>query len=316
MTSTAKHVVSGRIGYGTALVLCTVLMWGLLPIGLKITLTELDIYTATWMRFIVSGVLLAAWMIWRQALPNVRGFSLSTWLWVLLACSGMLCNYIFYASSLQFLNPETAQLLIQLAPFLVLLGGVVLFKEPFSRGQKFGVVFLIVGFLVFFNKNISQLLVADSNYSLGVVLMFVAALTWAVYALIQKRLLRKMKSMDLMLMIYIMGSCVYFPLAKPQDILTMSSLPMAMLIFCCLNTLVAYGAFAESMQHLHASQVSAIITLVPIITFACMWLAVKIWPAVLEPSDMNILAYVGGGMVVVGSILAARNNSIKEGVKT
>ena len=42
--------------------------------------------------------------------------------------------------------------------------------------------------------------------------------------------------------------------------------PVALLVFCSLNTVIAYGAFGEAMSHWDASRVSAVIALSPLLT--------------------------------------------------
>ena len=46
----------------------------------------------------------------------------------------------------------------------------------------------------------------------------------------------------------------------------LSNLQWALLAFCGVNTLIAYGSFAEAMAHIEASKVSAILALTPLIT--------------------------------------------------
>lgn len=300
------HQVSGRQGIGISLALLTALMWSVLPIALKVALQELDPYTACWIRMLVSGVMVALWMAARGqlslALPSL---DTQRSLLCLLAAAGLLGNYLFYNFSLQKLSPETAQLLIQMAPFLMLVGSVWLFREPFSRRQALGAWLVVAGLLTFFNKNLLSVLDTASDYSAGVAFMMVSSVAWALYALVQKKLLKSMSSMAIMLVIYTLGSVLFFPMAVPGALLMMSPLPAAMLAFCCVNTFVAYGAFSEAMNHIHASRVSAIITVVPILTFAVMSLLVEFWPMQFQAESLNTLAYMGAVLVVFGSALAS-----------
>ena len=61
-------------------------------------------------------------------------------------------------------------------------------------------------------------------------------------------------------MLIIYGGCtlLFTPFSQPQVILNLNSFYLLFLGFCALNTLIAYGAFAESLQHWQASRVSAI----------------------------------------------------------
>ena len=69
------------------------------------------------------------------------------------------------------------------------------------------------------------------------------------------------------------------------------------LLACCLNTLVAYGAFAEALAHWEASRVSATLSITPLVTFVAVALAAVWWPDHVQPEQINWLAY--GGAVEV-----------------
>jgi drug/metabolite transporter (DMT)-like permease len=69
-----------------------------------------------------------------------------------------------------------------------------------------------------------------------------------------------------------------------------------------LNTVVAYGAFAESLQHWEASRVSAILALAPIFTIASMSLMDWFAPGLITPERLTILGLFGAILVVAGSM--------------
>ncbi len=56
--------MTGRWRLGLSLALITSLLWGVMPIALKILLEGMDVYTISWYRFalsaVVVGVMLAA----------------------------------------------------------------------------------------------------------------------------------------------------------------------------------------------------------------------------------------------------------------
>jgi drug/metabolite transporter (DMT)-like permease len=77
------------------------------------------------------------------------------------------------------------------------------------------------------------------------------------------------------------------------------------LLFCGLNTLVAYGAFAEALEHWEASRVSAILTLTPAFTLASVWAASQVWPTLLAPERLSLGGLAGTLLVVGGSLALA-----------
>ena len=64
---------TGRWQLGFTMSLTTAVLWGFLPIALKVALTGMDVYTITWWRFAVSMLALGAFLAWRGQLPRLRG---------------------------------------------------------------------------------------------------------------------------------------------------------------------------------------------------------------------------------------------------
>lgn len=299
------HQITGKTMVGLLLALTTALLWGILPIALKILLDVFTANTITAIRFLVAAVLVGAWLGLRGKLPKLALLKQRNIAWLMaIAVLGLLLNYIFYLSGLNLLTAETAQTLIQLAPFLMMLGGILIFKERLLFWQRVGAVLLVIGLLLFFNERLVTLVLYASSETFGVLLIIIAAITWAAYALAQKQLLVHYGSKQIMYVIYLAGSLAFIPVSDFQPLLTLNLLQWALLVFCCLNTVVAYGAFAEALHHWEASKVSAVLAITPLITIVSANLVAWIWPQFI-PQQLNVWSWFGALLVVAGSALTA-----------
>lgn len=299
------QTVQVRHWYGFGLSLLTAVLWGMLPVFLKLCLEVMDAITITWYRFTLAA-LFVGWILHRaKALPPLRAIGRSNNMLIAMAAVGLIANYVLYLQGLHYLNPETAQVLIQLAPFLLMVGGILIYKERFNRYESLGAVILLGGLLLFFNDRLALLFSSLGQYTLGVLMVIVAAITWAAYALSQKHLLKALTAKQLTLLLYCAGAIVLLPFSDLRLVVAMDALQLAALIFCCANTVVAYGAFTEALHVWHASKVSAVIALAPLFTFISMEAAVRIWPTHFVPSDLDQWAYIGAALVMLGSMLAA-----------
>ncbi|UVM54624.1 DMT family transporter [Pseudomonas sp. B21-012] len=307
------HISSGRWVYGLSLSLLTAVLWGILPIKLKQVLQVMDPITVTWFRLLVSGGLLLAWLAASKRLPSFNGLGRKGWGLVLLATCGLVGNYVLYLVGLKLLSPGTAQLVVQMGPVLLLVASVFLFKERFSLGQGMGLVILLLGFGLFFNQRLDELLTSLSIYTTGVLTILLATSIWVFYALSQKQLLTVWNSMQVMMVIYLFCAALLTPWVHPLEALQLSPLQGWLLLACCLNTLVAYGAFAEALAHWEASKVSATLAVTPLITFVAVALAAWFWPDFVHAEQINTLGYVGALVVVLGSALTALGPSIMAG---
>ncbi|NMG07838.1 DMT family transporter [Brasilonema sp. UFV-L1] len=299
------HTTSGRWRFGLALSLVTVSLWGILPIALAITLQVLDVYTLIWFRFLVSFVLSAVYLGWQGKLPTLERLRSTSWMLLGIAILGLATNYILFTQGLALTTPGNAEVIIQLAPFLLGFGGLFLFRERYTLPQWIGVSVLVMGFTLFFHEQLKNLVTAHDQYLLGSGLVVLGAVTWVIYALAQKQLLQSLSSFSIMLIIY--GGCtlLFTPFANPKVILTLNPWHLGVLIFCALNTLIAYGAFAESLEHWEASRVSAVLALAPIVTLISIWLVSVLAPTLILPENISFIGIVGAVLVVTGSMTIA-----------
>jgi drug/metabolite transporter (DMT)-like permease len=296
----ALHQASGRTSLGLALSALTAACWATLPIALKLTLEALDPVTLTWFRFLVAAVLTGAWLALRGRLAGFAGLGGRGWAMLALAAAMLVGNYVFYLLGVQQTTPGNAQLVIQLAPLLMALGGVWLFGERFGLAQWLGLALLAGGMGLFFADQLRAAVHAP-GYVHGTLLVVLAAGVWAVYALAQKQLLVKLGSMQVLLVIYAAAALVLWPFAAPSTLARLDAGQWALLVFCALNTVVAYGAFAEALAHWEASRVSAVLATTPLLCLAAVALVHALWPAVLAPEPISAPGWIGALLVVAGS---------------
>ena len=299
------HQTSGRWRLGLALSLVTTILWGFLPITLAVTLQALDVYTVTWFRFLVAFAVLVVYLGARQQLPEPQKLRSASLGLLAIATLFLGSNYLLFLQGLAQTSPTTAEIIIQLASVFFGLGALAVFKERYTLHQWVGLGVLTLGLILFFNEQLKTVLTAQSTYLVGNALLVIAAATWAIYALAQKQLLDKLPSSTIMLIIY--GGCaiLFSPFAAPQQLLSLSPLHFGMLLFCALNTLIAYGSFAEALEHWEASRVSAVIALTPIVTFVAVWLVSWLAPTLITPERITTLGMLGAVLVVVGTVAIA-----------
>ncbi|MBS9761114.1 DMT family transporter [Pseudomonas mosselii] len=309
------HISSGRWVQGLLLALLTAFLWGILPIKLKQVLQVMDPVTVTWYRLSVSGGLLFAWLTANRRLPSFSRLGIKGKGLLAVAVAGLVGNYVLYLVGLNLLSPGTAQLVVQLGPVLLLVASVFVFKERFSLGQGLGLLVLLVGFGLFFNQRLEELLTSLGAYTTGVLTIILATSIWVFYALSQKQLLTVWNSQQVMMVIYLCCALLLTPWVHPLEALQLSPVQGWLLLACCLNTLVAYGAFAEALAHWEASRVSATLALTPLVTFVAVALAAWLWPDYVHAEQINGLGYVGAVTVVLGSALVALGPSLIAGWK-
>lgn len=301
----AMHQVSGRWRLGLALALSTAAFWATLPVALKVALEQIDPYTLTWARFAFAAVVMLLWLTARRQLGQFRALGGRRWLMLAVAGLMLIGNYVGYLLGLKFTTPANAQLLIQAAPLLMGLGGLLVFGERYSLGQWVGLGAIVVGLGMFFSDQSGRALPAGGDYLLGAALIGAAALVWAVYALLQKQLLTTLSSPAILGFIYVVATVVLWPLAQPESLLALDRRHLVALVYCALNTLGAYGAFAEALAHWEASRVSVVLALTPLMCVAAVSAAHALNPSLIAAEQIGVLGWVGALAVVAGSAVSS-----------
>jgi drug/metabolite transporter (DMT)-like permease len=284
--------------------LITALSWATLPVALKITLEQLDPYTLTWFRFLVAALCMLAWVGMRRGLGAFAGLGGRRWGMLLVAALGLIGNYVFYLLGVQHTTPGNAQLLIQLAPLLMALGGIFVFRESYKPAQWAGLGVIVLGLLLFFREQLAHA-VSGRDYAFGSMLVGVAAVVWALYALLQKQLLTRLDSPSIQLFIYALAAVLLLPLAHPRALLALDARHAWLLAFCSINTLVAYGAFAEALAHWQASRVSAVLAVTPLLSLATIAALHALSPASVAAETVGAFGYTGAALVVLGSAMCS-----------
>jgi drug/metabolite transporter (DMT)-like permease len=290
---------------GLTLSLTTAALWGLLPIALKVVLEGMDAYSITWWRFAAAMAGLGAFLAWRGELPRLAGNGRPALALLAIATLTLTGNYVLYLVALDHATPSVTQVVIQLAPLMLLVGGVIVFHERFARVQWAGFAVLFAGLLLFFNERLPELARPTEGLGLGVALTVAAGVSWAIYGLAQKKLLAHFGAQQVLWMIYVGAFVLLLPASLPASIGELDGLQLGMLAFCCVNTLAAYGSFGEALYHWELSRVSAVLATAPLFTIGAMWIVERLGLGLVPAEGLNVLSIVGALMVVAGSMTCA-----------
>lgn len=288
-----------------ALALVTAILWGILPLALRVLLPAMDTFTITWYRFGSSAVVVGAFLVHRAALPSPLRLGTLLRALLVVAVIGLTINYTLFVVGVRLTTPAIAQTVTQLSSIFLLFGGLLIYREKFSRLQWFGLALLLGGLLLFFNRRLPEIFNSHSHLGAGVLVLTVGSLAWACYGLAQKRLLREYTSAQILWLLYVGGFVLLLPLVHPARLLSLDAAQGWALAFCCFNTLIAYGAYARAMSLGEVTRVSATVTTSPLFALLGSALAAAWVPQFAAAESPNLLTIVGACGVVAGSAVCA-----------
>jgi len=143
------------------------------------------------MLFALPFFLTMAWWTSRGKPPLTRREGLSVFG---LGVTGYyLASYLDF-SGLSYISASLERLILYLNPTLVLLLGLVLYKRPISRMQQLGMAISYVGVLVVFGHEVN---LSGEGVALGALLVFLSAVSYAVYLSFSGELVQKLGSLRL-----------------------------------------------------------------------------------------------------------------------
>jgi drug/metabolite transporter (DMT)-like permease len=219
--------------------------------------------------------------------------------WTLLSLGGVgwfgVYNLTLNAGE-RHVDAGTAAMIIQIGPIIVALLAVPMFGERLHTWLVAGMVVGFTGVAV-----IARGSTTDAGASmLGVVLVLVAAAMYAVGVLTQKVLLRRIPSVQVVFVSFLMGAVTCLPFASDlPSIVADGGAGLWWIVYLgVLPTAVAFTTWAYALTHTDAGALSLTTFLVPGIATLVAWLTINEVP----PS----LSFVGGALAIVGVLMTRK----------
>lgn len=276
-------------------------MWGVLAIALKVASKAIDSPTIVWFRFLLAFSGMALWaaindpkalkILYRPSLILVVSTLMLAW------------NYIGFMLGVQYTTPGNAQVAVQTGQVVLAIFGVVFFKEKLSLVQGFGFLLALLGFWMFYQQHLSALPENKSEYTKGMLLTVSAALTWAVYAAMQKKLVRYHPVATLNIFIFGLPVLLYFPFVNFAILGHLSLGYWLLLIFLGANTLISYVCLSLALKYMEAGKVSVLLIMNPILTFVIMGVLTWLQVSWIAPEHFSVLSVLGALIALGGAML-------------
>ena len=287
---------------GLIYAIITATFWGFMAIVLKVVTYELPPVTVVWFRFLTAFLVLGLWtLLFRR--KDFRIFARPPWM-LFLAALFLGGNYMGFIAGIKYVSPSASQIFIQFAPVGFALSGILIFREHVNWRHLIGFALVLAGIGLFYSEQLADLAEKGTgeHFTLGMFLVLGGGLSWAVFATFQKMLVKKVRPNQLNLFIYGFWALMLIPLVRFAKLEGMPPTYWILLVYLGLNTVIAYGSLALAIKYTHATRVSVIITLNPVLTFVSMALLTRMEVTWIEPEAFSFLSFLGAVTVLSGAI--------------
>lgn len=297
--------MTGMQGKGKALVAlwAAVILWASSFIALKFAFQHFDPMVVIFGRMIIAS---ACFLLVFKSLSKVNYQSGD---WKLLLFMGI-CEpglyFIFEALALSYTDASQAGMICALLPLMVAIGARFTLNERISRKTLSGFGLAIVGAVIL--SAAASPTETASNPVLGNFLEFMAMICATGYMLALKRLTPRYNPWFLTMVQAFIGALFYFPLL----FLPTTELPtefsfygtLAVVYLGIFVTIAAYGLYNYGMSKIPASQASAFINLIPVITL--------FFGFIFLDEILNWIQYAASGVVIAGVYLSQDKQKKRE----
>ena len=187
-------------------------------------------------------------------------------LWYLIICAlfGVVINMLCFFEGLSITSPINASLIMITTPLIVYLISWTLFKEEREYKRFTGVVLGLFGAAILITNGSSQFKI--DNF--GDVLIFLNAVSYAIYLILIKSMMKKYHPITVLKIIFLVGLIIIFPFGWHElSIVDFSILPtqifLKVLFVVLFTTCIAYFLNIYAIRILKSSTVAFYIYLQP-----------------------------------------------------
>ena len=224
--------------------------------------------------------------------------------WILLVIAGLIGYYLsswLDFAGLMYISASLERIILFLYPTLTVIATSVIYKHKLSP-KTICAIALSYGGTVIVMLQEQSTVPHESNFWLGVSLVFASAFSFACYLLLTSGLIQKFGSWNytgLALSIACMGTLVHFAMVTPNPVGLLSQLPPTILWYGIalglLVTVLPTILIAQSISRLGAAQSAMIGSIGPILTIL---LAVA-----LLGEHMNAIQWIGCVLNIIGVMM-------------
>ena len=278
---------------GILLTLTAAGLWGFTPVGTK---AALDGFTPEFLGFVRLAV--AALLFRLLAGRSARWFVADVWIW--LAGAGLGADFLLYNYGVQRTAANVAGLVINIELLSTIVLAVWILGEQLSIRRLFGGAVMLGGVLIVSLDGLTWSDVARSDRMLGNVLVMLAAISWSLFAVAQRRATLKGNLFQRLTPIFSIAAIFSAPAMLRSSAWTIRPgvWPFGMFIVLTIfGTVVVYWIYARAQEFVDVSVLALLLCTIPIFTvlFAYGFLH--------EPLTWQLVS--GGGIILAGLVLIA-----------
>ncbi len=252
---------------GVLYIILTTMIWGFIPILVKIILVVFNPLTIVFVRFSLACIFF--FLLW--IIRGRKGSFLLNWRnpWLLLGGSALSLNYILFTLGVKETTAGSASLLVQSQIIFLILWGHLLLRERIDWLKGIGMLITLAGLFIVIWSEDSLAEMFASRYFWGNILVAISGLFWSFYGLSNKKLGENRRTTEILPSVFLLGVIItaiptylkleFYISPTGRDIIILIALGV-------IGTGLSYLLLSEGIKRLNASTAGVMTSLAPVFT--------------------------------------------------
>lgn len=294
---TLKKSEGEDLGLYRYLMVLAAVFWSGAFIAGKFSVEEFPVFSLTFYRFLFASIVIFGILIIKE--KNWRVNKHDFLMFLLLGVVGMVGYHIFFFLALKYTSPVNASLIGSTNPIITTILSVIFLKESIKLKNIGAVLLSFLGVsLIISNGNIDVF--KEFKVNIGDLLMIVAVICWAAYAIIAKKVLSKHSPLKTTSYSFLTCTLVLIPMViieKPWVYVPNTSLKgwLSVLYMSIFASVGGYLIHQISIKKIGPSKSSLYINLVPVFSMILAYFILG--------ESISLLKVVAAGLIIFSVIL-------------
>ena len=277
----------------------TMAIWGGTFVVGRIVAQNLDPFTAGLGRFASASIFL--WFLIRSRKEKLARLNLRQILLViLLGLSGIFAYNLCFFLGLKEISASRAGLIIALNPICITIGSRIFFQERLTLLKLVGIAISLLGAaLIITEGNISS--IVTEGIGKGELFILGCVFSWVCYSLLGKLAMQELSALTTTTYAIWLGTLFLIPVTiwENDRLPTIDfSTALGLLYLGIVATVIAFNWYYAGIKEIGASKAAIFINLVPMFAI--------IFGLVFLQESLSAIAFLGGGLVILGVFLVNR----------
>jgi drug/metabolite transporter (DMT)-like permease len=272
-----------------SLIIIAVILWSSSFVGIRAALIGYSPIEIAVLRFVISSIALFLIILFQKInLPNKKDYFRFATLGLVLFLNHIALNY-----GIRTITAGEATLIVSSSQLFQVLLAYLFLNETISIRFLFGLFFCFLGVtIIAFQNSIGM------SFNLGVVLVLIAAVTNAVFFILQKLLLKKYSPLVVISYSTWIATLMFLPFGKGVfDVVSIANMSATTaVIYIGIATVIAHICWSKILSKIDASKAAIFLYTVPVMTIVIGFLWLRELP--------SLISCLGGAIILGGVILS------------